>query len=202
LNIDQIARHWGADFDVGIELRPEESGERKSSVISPSPRPAVSSSSTHSSFGIDTVNLKDVLGQVETDRRHRHQGGSFASVTFDSPSIARRCSEGAIHPIRSRRSPGLPMKKGRCGTMTHDYRRHGTTTLFAALDVLVDKAGWHIADELVVPANITPVFLPPYSPELNPIERLWLYLGENGLSHRLFDTTAEIIDACRDAWNG
>src|ERR1700728_2354591 len=32
--------------------------------------------------------------------------------------------------------PGLPMKRGRCGTMTHDYKRHGTTTLFAALDVL------------------------------------------------------------------
>ena len=35
-----------------------------------------------------------------------------------------------------RTQPGLPMKKGRCGTMTHDYERHGTTTLFAALNVL------------------------------------------------------------------
>jgi hypothetical protein len=35
-----------------------------------------------------------------------------------------------------RTQPGLPMKRGRCGTMTHDYKRHGTTTLFAALDVL------------------------------------------------------------------
>lgn len=35
-----------------------------------------------------------------------------------------------------RTQPGLPMKKGRCGTMTHDYLRHGTTTLFAALNVL------------------------------------------------------------------
>ena len=35
-----------------------------------------------------------------------------------------------------RTQPGLPMKKGRCGTMTHDYVRHGTTTLFAALNVL------------------------------------------------------------------
>ena len=35
-----------------------------------------------------------------------------------------------------RTQPGLPMKKGRAGTMTHDYKRHGTTTLFAALDVL------------------------------------------------------------------
>lgn len=35
-----------------------------------------------------------------------------------------------------RTQPGLPMRKGRCGTMTHDYKRHGTTTLFAALNVL------------------------------------------------------------------
>jgi len=38
-----------------------------------------------------------------------------------------------------RTQPGLPMKKGRAGTMTHDYKRHGTTTLFAALDVLDGK---------------------------------------------------------------
>ena len=35
-----------------------------------------------------------------------------------------------------RTQPGLPMKKGRCGTMTHDYKRHGTTSWFAALEVL------------------------------------------------------------------
>ena len=35
-----------------------------------------------------------------------------------------------------RTQPGLPMKKGRAGTMTHDYKRHGTTTLFAAFDIL------------------------------------------------------------------
>ena len=39
----------------------------------------------------------------------------------------------------NRTQPGLPLKKGRCGTMTHDYKRHGTTTLFAALDVLQGK---------------------------------------------------------------
>ena len=38
-----------------------------------------------------------------------------------------------------RTQPGLPLKKGRAGTMTHDYKRHGTTTLFAALDVLDGK---------------------------------------------------------------
>ena len=38
-----------------------------------------------------------------------------------------------------RTQPGLPMKKGRAGTITHDYKRHGITTLFAALDVLEGK---------------------------------------------------------------
>src|SRR6516162_6775997 len=38
-----------------------------------------------------------------------------------------------------RTQPGLPMKTGRCATMTHDYKRHGTTTLFAALNVLEGK---------------------------------------------------------------
>ncbi len=37
---------------------------------------------------------------------------------------------------RDRTQPGLPLKMGRAGTMTHDYKRHGTTTLFAALNVL------------------------------------------------------------------
>jgi transposase len=39
----------------------------------------------------------------------------------------------------NRTQPGLPMKKGRCGTLTHDYKRNGTTTLFAALNVLEGK---------------------------------------------------------------
>jgi transposase len=42
-----------------------------------------------------------------------------------------------------RTQPGLPLEKGRCGAMTHDYQRHGTTTLFAALDVLAGKVIGH-----------------------------------------------------------
>jgi hypothetical protein len=38
-----------------------------------------------------------------------------------------------------RTQPGLPIRKGRCGTMTHDYKRNGTTTLFAALNTLQGK---------------------------------------------------------------
>lgn len=50
------------------------------------------------------------------------------------------------------------------------------------------------------PANITLVFLPAYSPELNPVERVWLYLRERFLSLRLLPSAEAIIDACCDAW--
>ena len=67
--------------------------------------------------------------------------------------------------------------------------------------VLMDRAGWHIAKDLTIPANLTPLFLPPYSPELNAIERVWLYLRERFLSHRLWPTYDDILDACCQAWN-
>ena len=53
----------------------------------------------------------------------------------------------------------------------------------------------------MIPTTITPVFLPPYSPELNAIERVWLYLRERFLSHRLWPSYQEILDACCAAWN-
>jgi transposase len=46
------------------------------------------------------------------------------------------CDETSQVQALDRTQPGLPMKKGRCGTMTHDYKRNGTTTLFAALNTL------------------------------------------------------------------
>jgi hypothetical protein len=49
--------------------------------------------------------------------------------------------------------------------------------------------------------TLTPLFLPPYSPELNAIERVWLYLRERFLSHRLWPTSEDILDACCTAWN-
>jgi transposase len=49
------------------------------------------------------------------------------------------CDEKSQIQALDRTQPGLPLKKGRCGTMTHDYKRHGTTTLFAALSTLDGK---------------------------------------------------------------
>jgi hypothetical protein len=67
--------------------------------------------------------------------------------------------------------------------------------------VLIDGAGYHGAADLTIPDNITLVRLPPYSPELNAIEKLWQFMRENILSHRLFDSLDHVIDACCKAWN-
>src|SRR4051794_4382533 len=51
--------------------------------------------------------------------------------------------------------------------------------------LVLDRAGWHVSADLVVPANLTLVHLPPYRPELNPVETVWrLYLRERWPSHR------------------
>lgn len=67
--------------------------------------------------------------------------------------------------------------------------------------MVLDGAGWHGAAALAVPDNVTLVPLPPYSPECNPVERIWLYLRERFLSIQVWPDQNAIIDACCDAWN-
>ncbi|WP_378395561.1 IS630 family transposase, partial [Rhodoplanes sp. P11] len=68
--------------------------------------------------------------------------------------------------------------------------------------VVLDGAGWHkTGGRLRVPDNISLLKLPPYSPELNPVENVWQFLRGNWLSNRVFDTYDDIVDACCDAWN-
>jgi len=54
-------------------------------------------------------------------------------------AVVLSCDEKSQIQALDRTQPGLPFKKGRCGTMTHDYERHGTTTLFSALSMLDGK---------------------------------------------------------------
>src|SRR3954451_19294312 len=56
--------------------------------------------------------------------------------------------------------------------------------------LVLDGAGWHVSEDLAVPANLTLIHPPPYSPELNPVERVWEYLRDRWLSHRVFAVRA------------
>ena len=67
--------------------------------------------------------------------------------------------------------------------------------------VVLDRAGWHGAGDLVVPGNLTLLPLPSYAPELNPVENVWEYLRQNKLGHRVWPDYEAIVATCRDAWN-
>ena len=66
--------------------------------------------------------------------------------------------------------------------------------------LVLDGAGWHSSPRLNVPDNIVLLPLPPYAPELNPMENVWHYLRENKLCALVWDTYDDIVEACRQAW--
>ncbi len=67
--------------------------------------------------------------------------------------------------------------------------------------VVLDRAGWHVSADLAVPPNLTLVRLPAYSPELNPVEKVWRYLRDRHLSHRVLAGYGAVLDAACQAWN-
>ena len=67
--------------------------------------------------------------------------------------------------------------------------------------LVLDGAGWHGGKGLVVPDTISLLTLPPYAPELNPVENVWQFLRANWLAISVFDGCDAIVTACCNAWN-
>src|ERR1700675_796820 len=130
--------------------------------------------------------------QLSNDPKFAAKVRDIVGLYVDPPAHAVVLSVDEKSQIQAldRTQPGLPMKKGRAGTMTHDYRRHGTTTLFAALDVLEGKVigrcmQRHRHQEVIrflnaieaqVPATkIVHVILDNYAAHKHPKVRQWLH---------------------------
>jgi transposase len=68
--------------------------------------------------------------------------------------------------------------------------------------LLCDGAGWHERSvELAIPTNMTLVTLPPYSPELNPMENVWEFLRDNRFGGQVWKSYNAVVSACCEAWN-
>jgi transposase len=67
--------------------------------------------------------------------------------------------------------------------------------------LVMDQAGWHKSVDLMIPENVEILHLPPYSPELNPVERLWQWLRRNFMRNRLFEKLNQVEKALAEAWN-
>ena len=108
---------------------------------------------------------------------------------------------GAICPARG---IGAALVLPRCNTEAmqwHVDEISAQVTPGAHALVMLDQAGWHTSKKLEVPDNITLLPLPPRSPELNPVENIWLFMRDNWLSNRVFRSQHDIVDHCCDAWN-
>lgn len=66
--------------------------------------------------------------------------------------------------------------------------------------VVLDQASWHRAKMLKIPKNLSLLPLPPYSPELNPIEQLWLWMKDHYWSHRVFKDENHVVREGCKAW--
>ena len=112
------------------------------------------------------------------------------SYIFGAACPARGTAAGLILPYVNAEAMGLHLNE------IAKAVAHGAHAM-----LIVDGAGWHGAKCLQVPDNITLVKLPPYSPELNPMENVWAYLRSNKLAISVFDTYDEILEKCAQAWN-
>ena len=114
--------------------------------------------------------------------------------------VADYCAAAYIHP---------PMGETRIKAERAEDQRTASTYIFGAIcpkqgkgaALVVDRAGWHMTDKLVIPPNITLVPLPAKCPELNPAGDVWWFLRDNWLSNRVFKSYDDIVDHCCDAWN-
>jgi len=68
--------------------------------------------------------------------------------------------------------------------------------------LIVDGAGWHAtSQDIKVPLNISLLTLPPYCPELNPVERIWLWIKDHHLSNIVIRRNDDIVTIGVNAWN-
>ena len=108
---------------------------------------------------------------------------------------------GAVCPERGT-TAALVMPNADTQAMNAHLAEISRTVAKGAHAILVlDGAGWHGSKALRIPENITLVLLPPYAPELNPIENVWAYLRANRLAISIFETYDEIVTRCCNAWN-
>ena len=109
---------------------------------------------------------------------------------------------GAIGPAR-RTGAAVIMPAANTEGMNHHLAEISTQVAPGAHAVLLcDGAGWHQKGKrLCVPDNTTLVPLPPYAPELNPMENVWEYLRPNKLCRLVWNSYQEIVEACKESWN-
>ena len=151
-------------------------------------------------------------GRVEVwfeDEARFGQKGTLTTVWADRgsrPTAPKQTAYANLHVLTAvcpatGRAEGLVAPRLNAGVVQSFLDGLSATVPAGTHVVLVwDGAGYHVAKRLRVPANLTVVTLPPYSPELNPVERLWLYLRQHHWSNRVYKDIDALERAAVAGW--
>ena len=132
------------------------------------------------------------IGQKNSLTRVWGQTGSRPAAPQDL-GFASAYVFGAVCPVEGK-AAALIMPVCNTAAMNHHLSEISSQVAAGAHAVVIlDRAGWHRSQGLVVPGNITLLELPPYSPELNPVERIWHYLRSHWLANSVFRSLGDII---------
>lgn len=122
------------------------------------------------------------------------------------PSAPKQTAYGNLHVLTavcpsSGRAEGLVAPKLNT-SVVQTFLDQLSATIPARVHVVLvwGGAGYHVAKRLQVPSNLSVVRLPPYSPELNPVERLWLYLRSHYWSNRVYADLDALEQAAVSGW--
>ncbi len=140
------------------------------------------------------------IGQKNKITRRWAKRGSRPSAPKDQRTKSAYIF-GAICPARG---VGAGLVLPRCNTQAMQWHLDEISSQVspgAHAILILDRAGWHTTAKLTIPPNITLLFLPPRSPELNPVENIWQFIRDNWLSNRVFGSYDEILAISAEAWN-
>ena len=93
---------------------------------------------------------------------------------------------------------------GGCNTawMNEFLRQLSAAYLHDYIILVMDNAIWHKSQALEIPDNIEFTFIPPYTPEMNPIEQVWAEIRKRGFKNRAFQTLESVIDKLQEIIQG
>ena len=132
---------------------------------------------------------------------HRWQKKGIRTEALKQQEFESTYFYGAINPLTGERHSLLfPTCDSYCTSLFLNSLSESVSS-DKLIVLIMDQAGWHKSQDLKIPENIKLFYLPPYSPQLNPIERLWQHIKKKYLSNRYFENYQEILEAGCDAWN-
>ena len=68
--------------------------------------------------------------------------------------------------------------------------------------LVMDNATWHKSKSLVIPENMELTYIPPYTPEMNPIEQIWAEIRKKGFANQIFHTLEDVVDRLCETVSG